>query len=146
LSVINSFLEIADEEIIEDCLTALFHLTSKKSEHIKLLLNKVNINHIIVNATHKNSKIILRALSILGSICSETDKEVEIILNADGLAVIAYNLNNPQSKSEVQAKACWVASNIAYGPVEHIQQLIDSKIIEDLCYLINNTSEYKVLY
>jgi len=33
---------------------------------------------------------------------------------------------------------------MAYGPVEHIQQLIDSKIIEDLCYIINNTSEYKV--
>eukprot|EP00826_Nyctotherus_ovalis_P009857 TRINITY_DN12610_c0_g3_i1.p2 TRINITY_DN12610_c0_g3~~TRINITY_DN12610_c0_g3_i1.p2 ORF type:complete len:153 (+),score=14.87 TRINITY_DN12610_c0_g3_i1:1048-1506(+) len=125
-------------------MAALFHFTSKQTSCILLFLKHIDAKRIVALATHRNPAIALRALSIVGSVCSETESEVEVILNAGIIPVLNHCLSGLHGGIELQAKAAWVASNIAYGPVEHVQQLIDGKIMEELCCVVNNTSQYNV--
>lgn len=142
--MVNSFLKAADEEVLRDSVAALQHFTSKRISCILLFLKHINAKHVVALATHHNSAIALHALSILGNVCSESEKEVEAALSAGIVPVLSHYLSGSHGGIELQAKAAWVASNIAYGPVEHVQQLIDGKVMEELCCIVNNSSQYNV--
>ncbi len=140
----DGLLLVKDEEMLADTLSAVVHFTDDNSDSIKLLMQNVNLGNVLLHLANKNPNIKVPALKIIGNICSETANEVDVVLKAEGLTLLSYALNAPENTPEIQREVAWVISNIAVGPTEHIQGLIDSKLIEDLCRIVNGSPHYIV--
>ena len=152
LEVLNKFLPfyqglltVKDDGMIADTLAALNYYTEATHESVSLLLEHVNMGIITMYIRHKNPSIRVPATKIIGNICSETANEVEVVINADGLQMLVYSLHSLDNTPEMQREICWVVSNITAGPSDHIQKVIDSGLIEDMCNLVNTSPHYIVL-
>jgi len=123
---------------------ALAYLTNNNTESCQLILKFVKVENILSYIIHKNLNIANPALKVIGNLCAETDDSIRIILESNGMQLLKQALNNLESNNELQRDICWILSNIAAVSTTCIQQIIDSEVINDLCYIASQKKEYCV--
>eukprot|EP00826_Nyctotherus_ovalis_P040367 TRINITY_DN3976_c0_g1_i2.p1 TRINITY_DN3976_c0_g1~~TRINITY_DN3976_c0_g1_i2.p1 ORF type:complete len:200 (+),score=35.67 TRINITY_DN3976_c0_g1_i2:81-680(+) len=77
------------------------------------------------------------AMRAIGSLCFASDDAVQSLLKASLLESVEQILKSSKDEDLLQS-VCWTVSNIAYGPAEHVQALIDSGMLSLLCGMIES--------
>jgi len=137
-------LTMNDEDITADILAAIADIVDDDKEGIKLILENVRMDFIVAHCGHENKIIQGNAVRIIGNICADTHESVEVLLNADLLTMLTYLVNLKSTPIDKIREICWIVSNIAAGPIEHITKLLNSGIINDLINITNTGSEFFV--
>lgn len=78
------------------------------------------------------------SLRTVGNIVTGTDHQTQLAIDAGILRVLPRLLLYP--KSSIQKEAAWTLSNVAAGPQEHIQELIDCDVLPPVLALLRNVS------
>lgn len=84
------------------------------------------------------------SLRTVGNIVTGSDHQTQLAIEAGILSVLPQLLLYP--KSSIQKEAAWTLSNVAAGPQQHIQQLIDCNILPPVLALLKNVSGTLCVY
>jgi importin subunit alpha-2 len=135
LSVFNAALLTSDSEIL---IEALNGITQVEEKSIKLVMEYINFERVLYFLTTEDEEVKCAAIKAIGGLCFGSDKVITKLLKTTLLQSIKAILKNSKSVELLQS-TCWTLSNIAFGPKEHIQALIDSELFPLLCEIIEST-------
>ena len=130
------------QSLLIDVSWALYYLVNETENRIPLILQSGLIPHLIRLLMHKEHRIALPCLRILGTVTIGTDEQVQLIIEANGLNALKALMESPNKS--LRKESCWVLSNIASGPTAHVNEILKLGIVPILCtILINDDFEVK---
>ena len=104
----------------------------------------ISIELLVLHLGYKNLDIVTYAIDVIGNICSGSASNVDAVINAKGLPLLQQVLITSTNNPKLQGEICWAVSNIAAGPDRHVELLITSGILQDICRLILSSSDLNV--
>eukprot|EP00826_Nyctotherus_ovalis_P002844 TRINITY_DN10572_c0_g1_i3.p1 TRINITY_DN10572_c0_g1~~TRINITY_DN10572_c0_g1_i3.p1 ORF type:complete len:144 (+),score=34.88 TRINITY_DN10572_c0_g1_i3:968-1399(+) len=128
-------LTLEDEQIKCHLLYGLKNFSSASDESTRQILKLMNVQLLVLHLAYGNSEIVSYTVQTLGNICAGPTEDVSSVIEAECLPLLQQLLNSSQNAS-LQKEICWTLSNITSGPETHIELLINSGIIEDLCDIV----------
>ncbi|KAI5424513.1 hypothetical protein KIW84_030627 [Lathyrus oleraceus] len=134
LPAIRELLSMQDEGIIlHGCLT-LCCLTQKESIELNQAIIDANVcPRLLELLVHSKSKVFVPALRAIGNISTGNEVHNKVLIDSGGLPVFNFLLK--QSDTFILREVCWIISNIAGGPTDHVQAIIDADLISSLVHL-----------
>lgn len=114
LKVLKNTIVMKNEEIIQESLWVVSHISDGNCNCIQTLINNKIINNVLKYANYKNSKISLPAIRTLGNITAGTCEQTQKLLDK-GLLDIFYSQFEKTSKTDVKKYILWGVSNLTAG-------------------------------
>jgi len=137
----------SENEIQADILQALSELTYKNDENLNFLFNIIQYDGILYQLGNPDENLQDFALVCIGNICMSTNVDfIDIILKQGTLEHIFKLLNISNWGSRLIKDICWIITNIAHGPIEHIIQIIEKGIAKIICSIIRAEVPGSVFY
>ena len=118
-------------------------LIEYKNELVHEIIKKLNLAKVIKLLEEKES-IRSPTLRIIGNLTTYENVEYADLLPENNLIKYLGICMNNNLTSVIQ-ETCWIISNIATGPIEHIEQIIQSELITLLFSAIKD-QDITVLY
>ena len=136
LPVFNAALLASDTEIL---IEALNGITRVEEKSIKLAMQYINFERVLYFLTTEDEDVKCAAIKAIGGLCFGSDEAITKLLRTNLLQSIKEILKNSKNVDLLQS-VCWTLSNIAFGPKEHVQALIDSGLFPLLCEIIESSA------
>jgi hypothetical protein len=90
-----------------------------------------------------NIDLKIPAIRIIGCICAGDTEIVNKVIEVGALTSLATSLQL-EKECSILIELCWAISNIALGPPEHIDKLIEMKVIHRLTEIISLYTDFRV--
>lgn len=121
-----------DTEIGVQVLWAFSHILDWDKEAMDLVMENATLQTISHRLSHPSTDMRRAALRVLGNICSGPVDYVEKVLASGCIPTLQAWVRPHFEDQELLKEACWLLSNVAVGPTEHIQLLIDAGLVKQL--------------
>ncbi|CAI8615377.1 unnamed protein product [Vicia faba] len=134
LPALRELLMMPDEEsILHGCQT-LYCLTQKESIELNQAIIDANIcPRLLELLLNPKSKVLVSTLRTIGNISTGNEVHTKHLIDSGGLPVFNFLLT--QSDKFILREVCWIISNIAGGPRDHVQAIIDADLISSIVHL-----------
>ena len=134
-----------DEDIISDVLWALSYSSDLDETQLPAgILLEMPLDKIIQYLSSPNRSLKIPALRIIGNISTLSAEYVDNIMKKD---IITHLIPCLQIKNTLfQRETLWVFSNIAAGPPHHVQQLLDTDLINIVYIMVREGELIVTLY
>lgn len=113
-----------DIEIASDSLWAFSYICDEPQDRVQLVIGSGVVPLIINILDSPNENFLLPALYIVGNICSGTEVQTQVVIDAGCLRSLVLHLN-PQRPRSVRKETLWLLSNICAGSTTQIQAVIE---------------------
>ncbi len=134
-SINRLLLSVQEEEVVTDLLVAMSNFCE---HHLADVVETVNLEKVMCYAKSTSDQITLAAIRVIGSLCLGDEAQVDRVIANGGLEHLQRVLLSPEANLATLREACWALSNIAVGPIRHIQLLIDRGIAKQLIGLLQS--------
>ena len=141
---LRNLIYVCDDDVVSDSLWALSFISDSYEEPIDLLLENVSLQRVVKLLGHPKESIKVPALRIIGNICTGTPSQIEEVLGCRCLEALYELLGLPPSLQTIVKETCWALSNIAAGPMQHIEELIKAGLMKRLSELVISSTDYEV--
>ena len=141
----GSLFETGNIEICSECLWVFNHITDIDNHNLLYeVAHYINLEKLIKCLSDQDQQIMVPALRTLGNFTAGSEEIVNELLEYDIYNPLAQCLliNNSTLKKEV----CWLISNLAAGPPNHIEALIDTRLINKVVSVMKHHANPSVLY
>jgi len=116
-----------DTEVLQNVCWALVHIT-KRAENIRIVFNANVHPHLMRILNRTEQRLVSTALKVLGQFTLEDNDVVNALIDAD-LMVHLKRLLELYPSNILHKELCWILSNIAAGPDEHKQLILDMEFL-----------------
>jgi len=140
VKLLSFLISSKEDKEVEIGLEGLFGITMNINVDTTHVVDKINVKALINCANRKEASIRNKALQIIGNICLGESNDIKKLIENGLVTVISNVLKNVKDK-KVLEEVCWFTSNIALGPTNHIQYLIDGFIFHSLAKLVLDSSD-----
>ena len=134
---------VDDDDVLGYVCHTLLVLTTN-DENIRMIFNKNIHPHLIQLLNHTEEKLVFQALQLLGQFISEESDMVDALIDA-GLMIHLKRLLEHYPSLKFRKELCWILSNIAAGPDEHKQLILDMEFLPIISSFIDSVMEFEVL-
>jgi HEAT repeat protein len=139
LQVLLRLLQVKDDETLVDCAWTLAGMTAKYDLVAELFGPEI-VTHLVPLFGHSNVWVQTPALGAVGNIMADTDRNIQLVLDAGGLALLHSLLNH--TDASIVELACWVISSITAGTPEQVQAVLDTSIVPELFKLLASDHDH----
>eukprot|EP00826_Nyctotherus_ovalis_P062569 TRINITY_DN9078_c0_g1_i16.p1 TRINITY_DN9078_c0_g1~~TRINITY_DN9078_c0_g1_i16.p1 ORF type:complete len:260 (+),score=53.77 TRINITY_DN9078_c0_g1_i16:336-1115(+) len=103
----------------------------------------VNLSRIIKLVGSEERRVRVPALRLIGNLCNGPIDVAEQVIRNGGIPALQKILRDKGLESHYK-EVCWTISNIAAGPEQFINHLIDANIFSDLSHLIVHSPQFQI--
>jgi len=133
----KALIEMDDENVNRDILQAIYFITEIPDPNTSLdIIHYINLKPIIKHLPPFTSI----SIKILGNLCALNEDCVNNLIQREDILTVLSNLL-VDNKNE--ADVAWMLSNMGSGPSSNLKEILNSGIMEKLCY-IGRSSNYSV--
>ena len=135
---------IKDEKVLIDILWSVSYITaSQEEEFVDVILEELPMKKIMKCLECTNKALKVPSLRIVGNIAACSALKCQMLFDHNVLHTLQHSFvtNNIPILREV----CWILSNLAAGPIEHIQLIINQETLLTSLFRIISTSDITVI-
>lgn len=138
LKILPRMLEIKNEEIMIDTISAWAYFTEANSINLKTIMQSIPIPKLfeILLANNGINSLRLPILRVLGNIIRGPSELVDNLMKAGILSNLKHVLLEPTIPEDIYIDICWLLSDIAAGPSRHIKALLKEGLTGLLCQVV----------
>jgi len=138
IPLLNNIIFITDKSCLVDSLCTIANLTSCAPEKISDIIHAMEVKRIVKFLSSEEIALQTPALRIFGNMAVGSEDDARKIIDVGVLTEIYKILMNTTTSPGIFTECLWIISNLACGPPNHIQELINERILNKLSAVTTN--------